>query len=276
MHRMVRLALAVTLASLSTGAQAPAQAPTQAPTQASIVVFGVVRNAQGVAIPGAEVWIDGTDWRVLTSDAGEYRFDRVASGRATLMVRRLGFRPDSQRLSLASGNRTQVSFILDDLAAELEAVLVTASEGSNGRLQQFWARRKVGIGVFITRADIERRRPARTSDLFYNVMGIRVISRGGEPSMLVSSRDPTSASPRRSATPADACVMQYYIDGVLIAPGMFSVDDIVPAHIEAIEVFRGASEVPVTFRGRDAGCGLVAIWTREPPPRTKPKKDDKG
>lgn len=269
MHCMVRLALAVTLLSSSTGAQAPARAP------APIVVFGAVRNAQGVAIAGAEVWMDGTDRRVLTSDSGQYRFDGVPGGRVKLMVRRLGFRRDSALLSLASGDRMQVSFILDGLMDELDTVLVTAREGANGRLREFWARKKVGIGVFITRADIERRQPARTSDLFYGVMGIRVIaSRGtGEPARLVSGRDPMSGFSRRNAAAPNVCVMQYYIDGILISPGTFSVDDIVPGHIEAIEVFRGASEVPVTFRGRDSGCGLIAIWTREPPPRTKPKKD---
>ncbi|RMH14199.1 MAG: hypothetical protein D6701_11515, partial [Gemmatimonadetes bacterium] len=39
-------------------------------------------------------------------------------------------------------------------------------------------------------------------------------------------------------------------------------DLIRPEDIEAIEVYRGASEVPAEFGGSDAGCGAIVIWTR--------------
>jgi len=263
MQQIMRAALAMTLVWGWAGAQA----------QASIVVSGAVRNAQGVAIPGAEVWIEGTDRRVVSNDSGEYRLDDAASGRVKLMVRRVGFRPDSKRLSLAPGDRKAVSFTLDGLMDELDAVVVTAREGSNGRMREFWARRMVGIGVFITRSEIERRHPPQTADLFQGVMGIRVIARGGggESTRLVSGRQSISASPRANSAASNACLLQYYVDGLFMAPGSFTVDDIAPAHIEAIEVFRGPSEVPARFRGRETGCGLVVIWTREPPARSKPE-----
>lgn len=265
MRHIMRGALAMTLVSCWAGAQAPAP----------IVVSGAVRNAQGVAIPGAEVWIDGTDRRVVSNDSGEYRLDAAASGRAKLMVRRVGFRPDSRRLTLSPGDRKSVLFTLDGLVDELEAVVVTAREGANGRMREFWARRMVGIGVFITRAEIERRHPPQTADLFRGVMGLRVIARGGggESTRLVSGRQSISASPRANSAASSGCMLQYYVDGLFMAPGTFTVDDISPSQIEAIEVFRGPSEVPARFRGRETGCGLVAIWTREPPAREKPAKD---
>lgn len=262
MRRIMLVALAMTLGSLGAGAQ----------DAAPIVISGTVRNAQGIAIPGAEVWIDGTDRRVVSNDSGEYRLDAVAGGRAKLMVRRVGFRPDSKRLSMAPGDRKSVSFTLEGLMDELDAVVVTAREGSNGRLREFWARRMVGIGVFITRAEIERRHPPQTADLFQGVMGIRVVARGGggESTRLVTGRQSISASPRANSAASNGCMLQYYVDGLFMAPGSFTVDDIAPAHIEAIEVFRGPSEVPARFRGRETGCGLVVIWTREPPARSKP------
>lgn len=262
MRHLLRAALAMTLVSSWAGAQAPA----------TIVVSGAVRNAQGVAIPGAEVWIDGTDRRVVSNDSGEFRLDLSDGGRARLMVRRVGFRPDSKRLSLAPGDQKRVSFTLDGLMEELEAVVVTAREGSNGRMREFWARRMVGIGVFITRAEIERRHPPQAADLFQGVMGIRVIARGGggESTRLVSGRQSISASPRANSAASNGCALQYYVDGLFMSPGTFTVDDIAPSQIEAIEVFRGPSEVPARFRGRETGCGLVVIWTREPPAREKP------
>ena len=262
MRRFMHVALAMMLVSLWAGAQ----------DAAVIVISGAVRNAQGVAIPGAEVWLDGTDRRAVSNDSGEYRLDAAASGRAKLMVRRVGFRPGSKRLSLASGDRKSVSFTLEGLVDELDAVVVTAREGANGRLREFWARRMVGIGVFITRAEIERRHPPQTADLFQGVMGLRVVARGGggESTKLVTGRQAISASPRANSAASNSCAFQYYVDGIFMSPGTFTVDDIAPSDIEAIEIFRGPSEVPARFRARETGCGLVVLWTREPPARSKP------
>jgi hypothetical protein len=263
MHRIVRVALAMMLVAAGAGAQSPG----------AIIVFGVVRNTQGVAIPGADVWIDGTDRRVVSNDSGEYRIDGVPSGNTKVMVRHIGFHPDSKRLTLAPGDTRQVRFALEGMLEELDAILVTAREGSNGRMQEFWARRMVGIGVFITRADIERLHPGQTVDLFRSVMGIRIISRGTEGTRLVSGRSGISGSLRGNSAASSACAMQYYVDGIFMTPGTFSVDEIAPAQLEAVEVFRGPSEVPARFRQRDTGCGLVVLWTREPPPIEKPEKD---
>jgi len=104
------------------------------------------------------------------------------------------------------------------------------------------------------------------------VLGIRIISRP-EGTRLVSGRSGISASPRGNLAASNACAMQYYVDGIFMTPGTFSVDEIVPVQLEALEIFRGPSEIPARFRQRDTGCGLVVIWTREPPAIAKPEKD---
>ena len=239
---------------------------------ASIMVFGTVRNLSGVPIAGAEVWIEGTDRRVVSNDSGEYRIDRAPSGHVKVTARRVGFRPDTKKVNLQSGDTKQVKFELEGMLEELDEVLITAQQSATGRLQEFWARRMVGIGVFITRADIERRHPPRTADLFQQVMGIRVVTgMNGENTRLVTGRQAVSAAPSTRSAASGACSMQYYVDGVFMTPGSFTVDEMSPDMIEAIEVFRGPSEIPARFRQRDTGCGLVVIWTREPPPR-RPKE----
>jgi len=264
MRRAVSVALAAALVAMSAGAQ----------QGATILVFGTVRNASGVAVAGAEVWIDGTDRRVVSNDSGEFHIDHAPSGRVKVMVRRLGFRPDSKRVALQPGDTRQVKFVLDGLLDELETVLVTARAGSSGRMQEFWARRMVGLGVFITREEIERRRPARTVDLFRSVMGVRIVSGGnGEVTRLVSGRHAVSVASKNSAA-SGACSMQYYVDGIFMTPGTFTVDEVPPETLEAIEVYRGPSEIPARFRQRETGCGLVVIWTREPPARERKEPAD--
>jgi hypothetical protein len=54
-----------------------------------------------------------------------------------------------------------------------------------------------------------------------------------------------------------------YVDGVQMQFNeSTSIDLLVPLDwVEAIEVYRRASEVPAEFLSR-ANCGVVAIWTR--------------
>jgi hypothetical protein len=58
------------------------------------------------------------------------------------------------------------------------------------------------------------------------------------------------------------CTVSMYVDGQPYPNG--NVDDFPPLSIEGIEVYKSASEIPAAFRTRDAMCGLIAIWTRDP------------
>lgn len=265
MRQFVTVALATAMAAVFAGAQ----------ETAPIIVFGKVRNTSGVAIAGAEVWIDGTERRTVSNDSGEYSIDRAPSGRVKVMVRRIGFRADSKRVVLQPGDARQVAFVLDGLLEELEAVLITARAQASGRMQEFWARRMVGLGVFMTREEIERIDPPRTVDLFRTILGVRVMVGNSGYSRLVSGRQSMS-SLRGNSAAASACAMQFYVDGVFMTPGSFSVDEVPPETLEAIEVYRGPSEIPARFRQRDTACGLVVIWTREPPPRVKKEPAESG
>jgi hypothetical protein len=53
----------------------------------------------------------------------------------------------------------------------------------------------------------------------------------------------------------------YVGGGRNIAPA--SVDGLViPAEVEAVEVYDGPGSLPAEFGGSNAGCGVVVIWTR--------------
>ena len=237
----------------------------------SETLFGTVRTSTGAPLRGVEVWIDGTSFRVVTSDAGEFRFDGLPIGRATVKARRAGFKPASRRVTLRPGTATEVLITLAGTPLALEKVVVTTQLDSTVRLREFWERRNRGLGVFITRGEIERRRAQHSSDLFRGVTGIQVITGGGSSTKLVTTR--RAASPARlRTTPGAECPMQYYVDGIFMSAEMFSIDELAPDMIEAIEIFRGPSEVPAQFKQTDVDCGLVLIWTREPP---KPAKRER-
>ena len=56
--------------------------------------------------------------------------------------------------------------------------------------------------------------------------------------------------------------MAFWIDGVF-APQFGATTPIMDVY--GIEVYRGASDAPAEFAGSNAGCGVVAIWTRVTP-----------
>jgi outer membrane receptor for ferrienterochelin and colicin len=38
-----------------------------------------------------------------------------------------------------------------------------------------------------------------------------------------------------------------------------------PDQVEAIEVFRGPSEIPAQYNDNNSQCGVILIWTRKEP-----------
>ncbi|HEX8905419.1 MAG TPA: hypothetical protein VF771_11280, partial [Longimicrobiaceae bacterium] len=69
------------------------------------------------------------------------------------------------------------------------------------------------------------------------------------------------ANAEAEAAPARrACVAQLYVDGVF-RPGEIS-EEVQPAEVEAVEIYRTAAEVPPEFRREGSACGAILVWTR--------------
>jgi hypothetical protein len=264
------LALAIALAT--TAPPAGAQKPS--------VLFGVVTNLNGVRIGGVEMTLvstatgsalSATPLRVVTNDSGEFFFDTPPTGKLRMTARRIGFKPQEKGFKLDVGATRQEDFELEGIAELLDSIHVTGVQG-NGRMAEFWNRRVAGLGVFITRADIDRRKPYRPSDLLRTVNGVRVTGDNAmdRPEIQMGRTSVLPATRGGAVQLGGRCVVNYYIDGNWVSPGTFHIDDIAPSSIEAIEVYRGPAEIPPRFRQRETACGLIVIWTREPPPKEKP------
>ena len=228
------------------------------------VVYGVVTTAYGGAIPGAEVLIGNSTLRAITSDSGTFMLQSTPTGRLHITVRRLGFRPAEKTVDLGATDAKELNFELEAVAEKLDSIII-AGRGANPRMTEFWNRRSAGVGAFVTREDIDRRRPYRPSDLLRTISGVRV----GKDDLNGQPRIAMGRSPGAQVLGA-TCDVNYYMDGNWMAPGTFHLDDLSSAEIEAIEIYRGPSETPTRFKQRETACGLIAIWTREPPRRAPP------
>ncbi len=266
--------------------------------QLSTTLEGVITDsATGRPIWGAWINVVGADIEERTRASGAFRLSGMGLGTHIFMVRSIGFVPRGFRLTVTWSNIGEVdlgTIRLASNATRLEDINVVARFPS--LLTGFNRRRERGFGHFITRAEIERRRPLSSTDLLRRVPGVAVQCRGGEcrttfsrmtrpgreslrlgsPSPFVGSRDALS-SVAGLGVPAglsnealigslpgsllESCRIQYYVDGVPF-PADQGIDDIPPDEIVGIEIYKGPASTPPIFARQGGSCGVIAIWTR--------------
>ena len=243
---------------------APGAAAQQAPSR-TIEVF-VRDSATRLAIAGARVRATRDTLRPAVSDStGRARLTIPMRPADTVIVTRRGYRRYEH--PLANGGEELLSFDVSLAPAPQELAELRVEERNSagapeGRLADFERRRTAGtLGKFLTEADIDRRRPVRTTDLLRGLAGVRVID-SGYVRLVVSNRGPNPSLVSRSAA-GSACVLRIMVDGVLRGGG-FSLDELDPKELHGIEIYIGPGSIPPSFTGmqRDAWCGLIAVWSR--------------
>ena len=226
----------------------------------------VVDASTGQAVAAARVEI-GTAWHATSGDDGTFRLERVTPGDHELIVRRLGYVPRKYPLRVSEGLNAPIEISINPAPAELPGVTV---EAERGYLGGFWDRRSKGLGHFITRADIDRRKPVRVADMLRGVSGARVFSTD-HGYAVGSNRGSREFS-------GGECIAAVFLNGVPYQMSSGGLNDIDPDHVEAIEYYSSGARVPTQFNSsvggsrRGAGvlaghpkCGVVAIWLRGRP-----------
>ncbi len=183
---------------------------------------------------------------------------------------RIGYRADSIAARVADAFPLRVAMIPVGAAANALAAVVVRDSTARGSFEQR-ARRSSG-GKYIRAAEIVKRKPVRTSELFRSYPGVRLDDSSGV-TQLVSLRSMRETGPvsrdlgdgaRMPGSDARRCVLRVATDGRLM-PLDFSVDDIRPEDIEGIELYLGAATIPAEFSSvqHDAPCGIIMIWTKK-------------
>jgi hypothetical protein len=208
-------------------------------------IAGTVHDSTGFGLQSAEIRVRGSSARAQTNERGEYRLPSVPVGDIIMEVRRFGFQPIELELVTRDGEARTINVELLLLPPVLDTV-ETFAEIKVEPMAEFEARRKRYYGVFYTRADIERRAPARPSDLLRSAPGVRVMGSGMGGYQVLMGRS--------------RCRPMYWVDGRVVP--MFEIDHLNTNEIQAVEVYRGPSETPPELNRMNAGCGVIAIWTR--------------
>lgn len=219
------------------------------------------------------------DGRAITTDStGTFSFDKLPAGIVRFLVRAKGFPSAGLILALAKGERMSRRVELDSSAAgraadaaavaaaaatprtpengaqPLPMVSVEAKPSLGPRFANFERRKATGAGHYVVREEIERGGFANLQEVARGVRGVTVECGGGLGCHIRMVRAPMQ------------CLPEYVVDD--------NVDNTfgptIPVRdIEALEFYTGPADVPGEYAGRNAGCGVVVIWTRSGPARKR-------
>jgi hypothetical protein len=232
----------------------------------------VVDHKTGLPLAGVTV-VNLHDGKAVTTDtAGGYKFEKLPTGIVRFLFRAAGFPQKGLVVAMSQGEAMERRVELDSTgevaAAEAAAkttgpkvqqlALVTVEEAPSlgPRYANFERRQKTGQGQYLVREDIERSGASNLQDAVRVLRGVSLDCGGGIGCTIRMSRAPMRCPP------------EYVVDDNV--DNMFGPS--VPVRdIEAIEVYTGPAEVPGEYAGRNAGCGVVVIWTKSGPARKKKK-----
>jgi hypothetical protein len=235
------------------------------PARAQSIRGTVLDDIGGAPLGEVELWLvagDKTLSIVVRTDAdGRFLLAAPVAGQYAVHTRRLGYVPLASAPIELAGDAELVVEVRLTRAAQLldDTVRVTAAGTRHPHMDGFEDRRRLGLGTFFTRADIEARGQPRLLDLLRTISWITIPSAASE--RLGNVRN---GLVRRCATVV-------FLDGVRLNRADDSpeyirslLESVNGNSLEGVELYRGRSDLPAEFGGPEVRCGVIAIWTRRP------------
>lgn len=229
------------------------------------VIRGTVRSESGAALGGAQLRVQplaGGSWTAESDEDGRVQLARVPAGEAWVHVRRLGYRPESLKVTIAPQTPAEVQLRLVRAVAELAPVVVRGRAEVAGPMAGFYRRQSQGHGRFFTEAEVARRNPIQFTDLLRGVPGIRIEQRGLNTAVRIRG---------------NRCAPLVWLDGQAMGAAEVDLDAFDPRSFEGIEIYGGGASVPVEFQrnfGISSSCGTIILWTKRGEPRQRRRAKD--
>jgi Carboxypeptidase regulatory-like domain len=216
------------------------------------VITGSVKDQSGTLLSNVEVVLPKTGATVHTDSLGRFVLSRLSPGMFDVSLRRLSYSPMMINLEVTEGDTTDVEVTLNSAAEILPTVVVKGKEERKRQLDGFEHRRKIGLGHFITRAQIESRNPLVLSEMVRGTPGAQLTPTN------IMGRMTLRFSRRADCPPA------YFVDGQYLIN--YNIDDMPVRDVEGVELYAGFAGLPQEFAKQMGiqACGAVIIWTRIP------------
>ncbi|MGH7500214.1 MAG: carboxypeptidase regulatory-like domain-containing protein [Longimicrobiales bacterium] len=191
-----------------------------------------------------------SELRTESDSLGFFQAPMPRPGAYAIRVERLGYATtDTDTLSVRADETVEIAIRLGVTPVRLEPVMVIERRSSMRRSEfqrRMDAGRQSGLGVFMTRDEIERTGSPSVTGVLLRAPLVS-LGRGGGPVML--SRG--------------GCTPTLYLNGsrMVFASGESLDDRIIPEMLEGVEIYRNETELPFEFTGIGQ-CGAILFWTR--------------
>lgn len=235
-------------------------------------ISGFVVDPMRQPIEGAEVRLAGTAIGTFSARDGAFSLMVPRAKESLVQVRRPGFRAQLLKFD----GRWVGTVLLEPGRYELPEISVTAryakpaAYAATYKYDEVFRRRRIGLGQFVSRDEIDKRGATEVGQLLEGKAGIRVsINPLGAGTSVVFARcnppkingylDGRKLIPRISdgylaeGLPQAASSVRSLVGEML--------DRVAVSDVEMIEIFRGPGELPGDFN--DGNCGAISIWTRQ-------------
>ncbi len=230
-----------------------------------------VIGSDSVPVPFAWVAVEGAVAQI-TDEKGTVGMGPAKHKTLTVSIRRIGYQPWFGKLELPDTAAT-LTVALGRLVQQLTEVTVTGRTlAPHLELTGFydrWLQRQKGTlsATFIGPEEIEKRNPARASDMLNGLNGV---------SLMKGPHGETCAVGRGTG---GMCFMTVVIDGSVMRPvgrsctlkplfggaramtGPDLNEQVDPSDLAGIEIYARGGNMPVSLQGVDNACGVLEIWT---------------
>ena len=265
MNRLRALALALFAAPAIAGAQGSGE------------LRGTVTDSTGAPVALADVVVEPSGLRARTDESGAFRFRGVPARRVQLLVRRIGFVPYQDSVTVERGRSVVVAVQLSVRAQVLSQVRVMDQNVCDlTSLEGFECRRNVGVGVYRSEAELLALQPRYWADLLDGIPTLRRAERLGPngrdwmPVAMPSRCDRRVFNGQPEQTRVGAQSFGAVNGRALAADDIWQPEDVV-----AVEYYDNIRKVPAAYqrfawpREEREGCALIVYWLKgassEPP-----------
>lgn len=240
------------------------------PAAGQVLKGRTVQARDGKPIPNVEVSLLSLDAKPLltavTDSTGWFTLRPPGAGAFLLRARHVAYLTATDTVQVQAREETLVEVRMGTHAIPLKPIVVLTHVGARALpLEEYRQRmqmnRSLGVGQFITRAQIEARKYAYVSDILSSIAGVVRQSSGAYQSTILLS-----------GTRGTFCRPLFFLDGARLNEGNvpINVDNYVsPSDVEGIEVYSGTAQMPAAYYD-PSQCGVVLIWTRRATRRASP------
>lgn len=209
----------------------------------------------------------------LTDDDGAFTFS-TAVGVYLLRVLRAGHIPSITPAVQVTREAMIAHLTITVPAASSNDPYVLAPVVVEGEalvhLAEFYRRRAIGFGHFVTRNEFERWHPQEVTDIVRRMPSFLVLPNPTHgqtsPSGMLDTREYRIEVSSRSRGPTiPECPVELFLDGRYLGnTADVDVDAVLPVQaLEAVETYSRPAQVPPEFNRTGSGCGVIALWTRQ-------------